>query len=178
MILFLKKNWRLLTFGLFLMIAGLIWGMVGNIGQNSQKSMSQAEKIEKQVEIPSEPYVNESELIRQAHHFYNQTAGWGRINSLNWEEHRKFSQLLLNSLDVIKEKESLVKDFDRIRSLATFIIEKEKDKQNVVMLHRIFHDLDIDLNNYENEDYFEVTNYGEGKKQKEVLKQIKPSSGA
>ena len=178
MILFLKKNWRLLTFGLFLMIAGLTWGMVGNIGQNSQKSMSQAEKIEKQVEIPSEPYVNETELIGQAHHFYNQTAGWGRIDSLNWEEHRKFSQLLLNSLDAIKEKESLVKDFDRIRSLATFIIEKEKDKQNVVMLHRIFHDLDIDMNNYENEDYFEVTNYGEGKKQKEVLKQIKPKSGA
>ena len=72
----------------------------------------------------------------------------------------------------------MVKDFDRIRSLATFIIEKEKDKQNVVMLHRIFHDLDIDMNNYENEDYFEVTNYGEGKKQKEVLKQIKPNSGA
>jgi len=46
MILFLKKNWRLLTFGLFLMIAGLTWGMVGNIGQNSQKRMSQAEKIE------------------------------------------------------------------------------------------------------------------------------------
>ena len=117
-------------------------------------------------------------MIQQAHHFYNQTAGWGRIDSLNCEEHRKFSQLLLNSLDVIKEKESLVKDFDRIRSLATFIIEKEKDKQNVVMLHRIFHDLDIDMNNYENEDYFEVTNYGEGKKQKEVLKQIKPNSGA
>ena len=42
MILFLKKNWRLLTFGLFLMIAGMTWGTVGNIGQNSQESMSQA----------------------------------------------------------------------------------------------------------------------------------------
>ena len=58
MILFLKKNWRLLTFGLFLMIAGLTWGTVGNIGQNSQENLSQAEKIEKQVGIPSEPYVN------------------------------------------------------------------------------------------------------------------------
>ena len=134
--------------------------------------------MEKPVEIPSEPYVNESELIQQAHHFYNQTAGWGRIDSLNWEEQQQFCQILLNSLDVIKEKESLVKDFDHIRSLATIIKEKEKDKQNVVMLHRIFHDLDIDINNYENEDYFEVTNYGEGKKQKEVLKQIKTNSGA
>ena len=132
----------------------------------------------KAIEIPSEPYDNESELIQQAHHFYNQTAGWGRIDSLNWEEQQQFCQILLNSLDVIKEKESLVKDFEHIRSLATFIIEKDRDKQNVVMLHRIFHDLDIDMNNYENEDYFEVTNYGEGKKQKEVLKQIKTNSGA
>ena len=44
MILFLKKNWRPLTFGLFFMIAGLTWATVGNIGQNSQKSMSQVEK--------------------------------------------------------------------------------------------------------------------------------------
>ena len=72
----------------------------------------------------------------------------------------------------------MVKDFDRIRSLATSIIEKDRDKQNVVILHRIFHDLDIDINSYENEDYFEVTNYGEGKKQKEVLKQIKTNTGA
>ena len=54
--------------------------MVGNIGRNSQKSTNQDEKP---IEIPSEPYVNESELIRQAHHFYNQTAGWRRIDSLN-----------------------------------------------------------------------------------------------
>jgi hypothetical protein len=175
MIKFFKKNWRQLTFGLFFIIAGITWATAGNLGQNSQDSMSQDEKP---VEIPSKPYVSESELIQQAHHFYNQTTGWGKIDSLNWEEQKKFCQILLSSLDVINEKESLVKDFDHIRSLATTIKEKEKDKQNVIMLHRIFHDLDIDMNNYENEDYFEVTNYGEGKKQKEVLKQIKTNSGA
>ena len=174
MILFFKKNWRLLTFGLFFMIAGIIWATVGNIGQNSQNSTSQ---VEKAVEIPTKPYVNESELIQKAHHFYNQTTGWGRINTLNWEEQKKFCHIIISSLDVIQEKESLEKDFDHIRSLATFILEKERDKQNVVMLHRIFHDLDIDMNNYENKDYFEVTNYGDGKKQKEVLKQIKTNSG-
>lgn len=157
------------------MIAGIIWAIGGNLGQNSQDSMSQDEKP---VEIPSESYVIESELIQQAHNFYNQTAGWGRIDSLNWEEQKRFCQILLNSLDVIQEKESLVKDFERIRSLTTTVIEKDRDKQNVVMLHRIFHDLDIYINNYENEDFFEVTNYGEGKKQKEVLKQIKTNSGA
>src|SRR6476660_1598575 len=132
MIVYFKKNWRLLTFGLFLIIAGVTWAMVGDIGQNSQKSTSQDEKP---VEIPSEPYVNESEMIQQAHRFYNQTTGWGRMDTLNWEEQKKFCQILLSSLDVIKEKESLVKDFDHIRSLATIIKEKEKDKQNVIMLH-------------------------------------------
>jgi hypothetical protein len=156
-------------------MAGLTWATVGNIGQHSQKSTSQ---VEAPVEIPSEPYDNESELIQEAHNFYNQTAGWGRIDSLNWEEQKRFCRIVVNSLDVIQEKESLIKDFERIRSLVTTIIEKDRDKQNVVMLHRIFHDLDIDINNYENEDYFEVTNYGEGKKQKEVLKQIKTNTGA
>ena len=175
MIVFFKKNWVPLTFGLFLILAGLTWATVGNMGQHSQKSTGQ---VEEPVEIPSEPYASESELIQKAHNFYNQTAGWGRVDSLNWEEQKRFCQLVVYSLDVIKEKETLVKDFEHIRSLATAIIEKDRDKQNVVMLHRIFHDLDIDINNYENEDYFEVTNYGEGKKQKEVLKQIKSNSGA
>ena len=47
MILFLKKNWRLLTFGLFLMIAGLTWGTVGNIGQNSQEKYESGRKNRK-----------------------------------------------------------------------------------------------------------------------------------
>jgi hypothetical protein len=178
MILFIKKNWRPLTFGFSIMIAGIIWAMFANTGQHSQKSTNRVENTKESLEIPPEPYVSESEIIQQAHHFYNQTAGWGRIDSLNWEKQKEFAQLLLVSLDVIEEKESLRKDFEHIHSLASFINEKDKDKQNIILLHRIFHDLDIDMNNYENDDYFEVTNYGEGKKQKEVLKQIESNSGA
>ena len=169
----MKKNWIPLTLGLFFIMAGLIWATVGNIGQHSQKSTSQ---VEEPVDIPSEPYGNESELIQQAHNFYNQTAGWGRVGSLNWENQKRFSQIVVHSLDVIQEKESLRKDFERIHSLATAVIENDRDKKNVILLHRMFHDLDIDVNHYENKDYFEVTNYGEGKKQKEVLKQIKSNS--
>jgi hypothetical protein len=142
------------------------------------KSASMMEETEKLIEIPSIPYETESEFIQKGHHFYNQTVGWGKIKSLNWQEQQQYSQLLLDSLDAIEEKESLTIDFNYINSLATFIIEKDKDKDHVILLHRIFHDLDMDVNKYENDDYFEVTNYGEGKKQKEIVKHIKSNTGA
>ncbi|WP_338447797.1 hypothetical protein R4Z09_16250 [Niallia oryzisoli] len=186
--LFFKRYWGLLTFGSCLVIAAGVWAAAAKMNQTTQTTVNQPKgqaaltsgeekKPENSVEIDSEPYVSQSEFIQKGHQFYNDTAGWGRIEALNWEDQQKFAQLLLTSLNEIEEKESLQMDFNHIQSLATFIVENKKAKEHVLLLHRIFHDLDIDFNQYENEDYFDVTHYGEGKKMKEVVKHIESNSG-
>jgi len=185
---FVKRYWGLLTFSLCLVIAASVWAIaavkteqtsqIGNTGKGQAILTSQGEKlVEKQIEIASEPFTSHSEFIQKGHQFYNDTAGWGRIEALNWEDQRKFARLLLTSLNEIGEKDSLQKDLTHIQSLATFIIENNKEKEHVLFLHRIFHDLDIDVNQYEHEDYFDVTQYGEGNKMKEVVKHIESNSG-
>ncbi|KAA9021808.1 hypothetical protein [Niallia endozanthoxylica] len=182
--LFVKRYWVLFTFCLCLVVAASVWVIAiktepfGNQVKGQAVLASQGEKmIENQVEIASEPFVSHSEFIQKGHQFYNDTTGWGRIEALNWEDQQKFAQLLLISLNEIGEKESLQKDLIHIQSLATFIVENNKEKEHILFLHRIFHDLDIDVNQYEHEDYFDITKYGEGNKMKEVVKHIESNSG-
>jgi len=186
--LLMKRYWGLLTFGLCLVMAAGVWTIMTKMDQSSQTSGNHAkgqaalssveeEKAEKSLEIAFEPFVSDSEFIQKGHQFYNNTTGWGRIEALNWQDQQEFAQLLLTSLSQIEKKESMQKDFTHIQSLATFIVEDNKDKEHVILLHRIFHDLDIDVNQYEHEDYFDVTHYGEGKKMKEVVKHIESNSG-
>ncbi len=169
---------------LCLLVAAGVWTLAIKSKQTSNQVKGQAvltsngeKMIEKKVEIASEPFVSHSELIQKGHQFYNDTTGWGRIEVLNWEDQQKFAQILLISLNEIEEKESLQKDLNHIQSLATFIVENNKEKEHILFLHRIFHDLDIDVNQYEHEDYFDVTQYGEGNKMKEVVKHIESNSG-
>ncbi|WP_071394599.1 hypothetical protein [Bacillus tuaregi] len=182
---FIKKNWGVMTFGLCLVMAAGIWSIATKMEQtslNGNLSKSQAtitdgeDNGQKPLEIASEPFVSPTEFIQKGHQFYNDTAGWGRIESLNWGDQQKFAQLLLDSIEQLEENEALQKDFSHIQSLAIFIVENSNDKDHVLLLHRIFHDLDIDFNQYEHEDYFDVTQYGEGKKIKEVVKHIKSNS--
>lgn len=93
-------------------------------------------------------------FIAQAHKFYNQTTGYGAINSLNWDEQRTHAKEVIASIDEllsIVDHEVLTDDLNHIQQLAEEALDKE-EASIVRDLHRMFHDLDIALNKYDGYD--------------------------
>lgn len=90
------------------------------------------------------------QFVSEMHDFYNETTGYGGISSLDWERQKAKANTILDTLDeriADVEDEALNKDLERIQELADAIINGE-ETENVRSLHRMFHDLDIALNDY------------------------------
>ncbi len=84
-----------------------------------------------------------NQFVKDEHHFYNQTLGYGGKDEIDYKKQRKEADYILEYLDQ-QDDYGEVKDSDieKIRKLAGL------DK--FVELHRMFHDLDIAINNYTN----------------------------
>ncbi|KON90283.1 hypothetical protein AF332_12645 [Sporosarcina globispora] len=110
-------------------------------------------------------YDDLGDFIASNHTFYNETLGWGRDRKISWPKQRKQAEAIVNSLNKISsENEGLQQDLGSITNLAETVQSGDKDKDVLIKLHRYFHDLDIDYNDYKDtSDYFGVTEYkGEG----------------
>lgn len=167
------KKWMthlLLGLGLLVITCGMIWQKaidvipVFNL-ENSQKPKS---------DVESDPTIRseEKEFIANQHDFYNKTTGWGEIDELHWKEQKSNAEAVIDFLSNSELNAQLQVDFSRIQQLSTFIADGEKDKEAVLYLHRIFHDLDIEVNGYRSKDYFEVTDVGNGEKTEAVMNLI------
>ena len=89
-------------------------------------------------------------MIAVTHKFYNKTTGYGAIKSLDWDDQREEAAFLIDQLDEEIPKindEALLTDVQKLKNLAEQVLNEE-EKETVIHIHRLVHDLDIALNDY------------------------------
>ncbi|WP_053220140.1 hypothetical protein [Virgibacillus senegalensis] len=164
-------GWTMTALALSLVIAVAFFSFVFDLGGIGLFNDHQAETSEQETDEPSESGQTQEELeenakktresvgkeyedvgdfIAEAHDFYNDTTGYGRIDNLDWSEQEKEAEEILVVLDETipkVEDEALKSDLEKIDQLADAAVENE-NKKTIRSLHRMFHDLDIALNDY------------------------------
>lgn len=165
-----KNGWKLVILPAILFVLGfgayLGYSILQQDDQtNSTLTPAQKKELEKvavfEEENTKKDYRNVTEFISDFHKQYNQTLGWGRIDSVDWKEQRDIAGEILEILSSIRtEHADLQTDFKQIESYAKTIEQGKKDKGSLLYLHRYFHDLDIEFNGYNKTgDYFHVTEF-------------------
>lgn len=96
-------------------------------------------------------------LIADIHEFYNNLAGWGGAESIDWQslDRKKMSDDIQAIRDTL-EPSKIYNDLDNADSLLG-VAFREKDSMSIRFLHRIFHDLDYHLNGTEVDQEWKVT---------------------
>jgi hypothetical protein len=167
-----KNKWKLMILpsSLFLLAFGLYAGYSiwengsGNLIMNSSRTSDQGKG--QTVAVFQEGsdntgYSSVGRFISDFHKKYNDTLGWGRIDKVDWEEQRKIAGEIISVISTVEtENASLQSDFEMIANYSKTIQDGSKDKKVLLHLHRFFHDLDIEVNEYnKTNDYFNVTKY-------------------
>ncbi|WP_087973514.1 hypothetical protein [Oceanobacillus rekensis] len=112
------------------------------------------DEIEKVRSTVGQENLEAAQFVAMMHGFYNETAGYGGINNLNWEEQKENSHQVIRTIEELKpdiSDESLIIDLESIQTLAQNTLD-EMNSSDVRNLHRYFHDLDIALNDYDTYD--------------------------
>lgn len=109
---------------------------------------------------PEAYYQNGHDFIRYFHHFYNESLGWGRIQTASYSEQKSKAESVIYAIDNIQKvtNEDLRKDIEEIKKLAQKVTNKD-DRDAMKKLHRYFHDLDIYLNGYDYDQTFKITHF-------------------
>lgn len=108
------------------------------------------EKVEEVRETVGQDHQDIGQFVSDTHDFYNETTGYGSISSLDWDKQRDEANVILDTLDEQLpnvENETLKNDLERIRELVNAVLD-DRETDHVRSLHRMFHDLDIALNDY------------------------------
>lgn len=105
-------------------------------------------------------FENGHDFISTHHKFYNETLGWGRIESESYERQKENAESILASMENIIEikNEHIKKDFEAIQQIAQTVIQSD-DRDAMRKLHRYFHDLDIYFNGYDYNQTFNITTF-------------------
>lgn len=117
---------------------------------NEPASDEAIERVEEVQETVGKDHQEVGNFVSKMHNFYNETTGYGAINSLEWNEQKEQASKVLVKLDEQLPKvndEALKSDLERIMNLAEKA-KNEPETDHIRNLHRMFHDLDIALNNY------------------------------
>ncbi|WP_042224336.1 hypothetical protein [Oceanobacillus manasiensis] len=113
-----------------------------------------AKEIEEIQETVGAQHSELGEFIAETHDFYNDKTGYGNINSLNWKEQAEMAEIITETIedqiDTV-QSDALKTDLNTIHEIAADSIENGNTDQ-VRLLHRYFHDLDIALNHYNGSD--------------------------
>lgn len=105
---------------------------------------------------------NARDTIHHIHTFYNGTICYGGYKDVSEKDQLEMARKIRKYIGEFNtENENLQDDLDKINSIATNIIKRgtSNSKSAYIALHKMFHDLDIYINDYE-EEPFNVTNYG------------------
>ncbi|WP_174616019.1 hypothetical protein [Virgibacillus ihumii] len=119
-------------------------------GSDEPISEETRQKVKKINETVGKSHQEIGTFVSKTHDFYNDTTGYGDIASLDWDQQQKRAEQILASLkNLLPEvnQKALKSDLKHIRGLANEI-KSHEDTEKVRYLHRMFHDLDIALNNY------------------------------
>lgn len=161
-------GWTLISAGIVVTVGSALFffnlfdlnplSLMNDRDDNGTEAEDMSEDTVQKVEEVRETVGNENQDIAQfvsdAHDFYNETTGYGGISSLDWDEQREEAAIILDTLnDKLPEVEdsALQEDLERIQGLANAVTNQE-EADHVRSLHRIFHDLDIALNDYDTYD--------------------------
>lgn len=120
----------------------------GNEKESENVSGETLKNVEHVQQTIGRDHRNVGEFVSDMHAFYNQTTGYGRIDSINWIEHQQKAEQINTTIKGLKVKhDPLKKDLQHIQELAEQVLDTKK-QTDVRDLHRMFHDLDIALNHY------------------------------
>ena len=156
-----KKKSKWFIFFIVLVLAGVAAGAIWFV-IHQQSDKQSRETIEQIKENPPENIADQAHtLIAEYHEKYNKLTGYGSINGLNENEAKSISALLEKDMEQVinqgVDNPKLAEDFDHILELAK-ATKNNADKEQVRLLHRYFHDLDIAVNQYDQtNDVFGVT---------------------
>ncbi|WP_010529721.1 hypothetical protein [Lentibacillus jeotgali] len=128
----------------------LLGGSDKQATEADELSKETVEQVEETRETVGEANQDIGQFVSETHDFYNETTGYGGISSLDWNEQEKRANTILSTLDeeiANINDEALTKDLKQIQGLANAVKNEEKT-ENIRTLHRMFHDLDIALNDY------------------------------
>ena len=157
-----KSIWLALSIVVGILVAAAaIIGLIINL-QSGKLSSSDREVIE---QIKENPPTNVSEqagtLIAEYHAKYNKLTGYGSIDQLDENSAIRLSGLLEKDMEKVMNQEisnkDLAADLEEIYKLAVST-KTQAHKEQVRLIHRYFHDLDIAVNQYkETNEIFGVT---------------------
>lgn len=174
-----KKIWIPVLILLGMMIIG--WGVYASLIESNQEVDSMSEDMDGDENISDEEELDEKvvndpvrkdiivfasndyddghQFISEFHDFYNDTLGWGRIASANYDVQKSKANEILAVLEGVEvHNENLKKDFEQIVFYAEKVTQSN-DKESMKKLHRLFHDLDIYFNGYSYNQTFGITNF-------------------
>ncbi|WP_445491965.1 hypothetical protein [Niallia sp. 03133] len=98
-------------------------------------------------------------FIANWHNFYNNTLGWGKIDTASYTEQKEAATSILQQLNGISVKNKQIEnDLNSMKQNAQLVI-KGDDREAMRKLHRYFHDLDIFFNGYDYNQTFGVTEF-------------------
>ena len=178
-----SKKWLLLSTFIVLFIALVGWGgrilytkgdsvgvrnstLTPNVEQTNEEkdggtsSKAIHEPASKDIIVFStNEFENGHDFIEEFHGFYNDTLGWGKVNTADYDKQRATA---VRIVELIKSaeipNEQLNGDFKLIESYANQVIASD-DRDAMLKLHRLLHDLDIYLNGYSRAGSFGVTEF-------------------
>jgi len=102
------------------------------------------------------------DYISKNHEYWNEELCWGRSKNYRFSVFQKNYDAYVKDLNIIITAvgdDELKSDFKHVHSL----LENAAETKNIDFLidvHRIFHDLDVNFNEYASSDYYKVTQYG------------------
>ena len=178
-----KKKWIFLSAFIVLFIALAGWGgsilysegdSVGSriskltanvVGMNKEKDEDASSNVLHEptskdiVQFATNEFENGHDFIEEFHGFYNDTLGWGKANTADYDEQRAKAVRIVELIKSAEiQNEQLNGDFKLIESYANQVIASD-ERDSMLKLHRLFHDLDIYLNGYSRANSFGVTEF-------------------
>lgn len=154
----------ILAFGLY--VGYTIWGTENNEGAMTigNAVAAKGERGNKVASFSNDADKSVGGFISEYHIIYNETLGYGGIESVKWDEQTEIAAEITVMLGKVQtENVNLKADFQAILQYAKSVEEGRRDKKTLLKLHRYFHDLDIEFNGYnKTKDYYNVTGYKSG----------------
>ncbi|MFE4240893.1 hypothetical protein [Peribacillus butanolivorans] len=130
---------------------------IGSDGEDYSKKVVN-EPVEKDI-VKLADGTDAHTFIGSKHAFYNNTLGYGNIETTTHSEQAEMAKEIVDTIDGVSTKnQDLADDFKEIKKYTT-IAMKEDDQHAYIQLHRMFHDLDIYFNGYSYNQTWGVTEF-------------------
>jgi flagellar basal body-associated protein FliL len=154
--------------------------------ESNEVELLNEEEIDSIVEQPVAYQENQEktvkEIIAKQHHYLNKLAGWGNADTLDYEalQNNQEWQKLKKDIEWLKESgfaESVVlTDMGNAKEFMN--VASSGDSKSLLYLHRIFHDLDAEINDQEVDKIWNVTHaFGNQPEQDQLLSYLSTERG-